>query len=110
MRKHDTGLAAPTCSKMTVSAWVPLKTNLELQVRSATTAAGLDTAAWYGATGKGTYFALPNAGVSKPRKYAGKTFTLNTAHKGHRFVQYKATFKHDFGNTPVLDRVEIICK
>ena len=25
-------------------------------------------------------------------------------------VKYRATFKHDFGNAPVLDRVEIVCQ
>ena len=53
---------------------------------------------------------MPNAKLYKPRKYTSNTFLLNAAHNGHRHVQYRAVFKHDFGNTPVLDRVEIACK
>ena len=109
-RKHDAGLSALTCSTMTVTAWVPKKTGLKFQLRSASTAAGLDKALWSGPSATSAYYVMPDAGVSSPRKNSSKTFTLNAKHKGHRFVQYQATLTHDFGNTPVLDRVEIVCQ
>ena len=102
--------AATTCTQLKVTARVPLKTKLRFQVRSATSTAGLAKAAWYGPTSTTDHYEQPNAGISNPTVNSTKIFTLNKAHAGQRYLQYRATLSHDFGNTPVLDRVEISCK
>ena len=108
-RALDANLSPASCS-LKVTARVPLKTKLRLMVRSATSAAGLAKASWYGPTSTTDHYEQPNAGISNPTVNSTKIFTLNKAHAGQRYLQYRATLSHDFGNTPVLDRVEISCK
>ena len=97
-RAMDAVTAAPVYDQLTVKATVPKNTTLKLQLRSATTTAGLSTAPWYGPTSTSDHYEAATG---------TKTFTLNNAHKDHRYIQYQAVFFHDFGSTPVLDRVEI---
>ena len=92
-RAMDTGSAAPTYALLTWKATVPKKTSLKLQLRSAATAAGLAAAIWYG--------------PSTWDRYTQSGTPINKVHDGHRFIQYRATFSHDFGNTPILDKVEV---
>ena len=101
---------ATSCTQLKVTAKVPLKTQLRFQVRSAASAAGLAKASWYGPTSTTDYYEQPNAGISNPTVNSTKIFTLNKAHAGQRYLQYRATLSHDFGNTPVLDRVELVCQ
>ena len=35
---------------------------------------------------------------------------INAAHSSHRYIQYRATLSSNYGDTPVLDRVEISFK
>ena len=86
-RAMDTGLAAPTYMTLAFTATTPKGTTLRLQVRSASTLAGLESAKW------GAYYTAGGA--------------INAAHNGNRYMQYRAELTSDFGNTPVLDKVEI---
>ena len=105
-RVHDTGVATPTYTILAWLASVPKKTSLKFQVRSATNKAGVATAKWFGPKSTTDYYVGTTASVFAPKVSAGSA-SLNAVHKGHRYVQYQATFEHKFGNTPVLDRVEI---
>ena len=96
-RALDTGLASPTHDTLSWTAKVPQNTTLKLQLRSAATSAGLASAAWYGPAAKGTFY---DTG-------AASSAAINAVHKGHRYVQYRATFSSDYGSTPVLDKVQI---
>ena len=73
---------------------MPAGSSLKVQLRSSATKAGLASATWYGPTSTSTY-------------YPSKATTLNAAHKGHRYIQYRAVFGSSFGDTPVLDTVAI---
>ena len=94
----DTKTAAPSYAVLSWKATVPTNTGLKLQLRSASTKQGLASAKWYGPSAAAdTYVAAP-----------GKTSAaINATHNGDRYLQYRATLSHDFGNTPVLDRVSI---
>ena len=96
-RVMDAVTTAPAFDQLSVKATVPKNTTLKLQVRSAATASGVSTATWYGPTSTSDHYTAATG---------TKTFTLNAKHKGHRYIQYLAVFSHDFGSTPVLDRVE----
>ena len=97
-RIHDSGISLPEYATLSWKATVPAKTSLRLQLRSATKAAGIAAAVWYGPTSTSDSYDLSK----------GSSVAINaTPHKGHRHIQYRATFEHDHGNTPVLDRVEI---
>ena len=97
-RVHDTGLAAPTYGILSWKATVPAKTALKFQLRSASSSAGLSAASWYGPSSASDYYVASSSST---------VATINSVHKGARYIQYRATFSHDFGSTPVLDRVEI---
>ena len=104
----DSGSAALTYTVLKYEARVPKKTSLRLQVRSAKTAAALASSTWYGPTSTSDHYALPVAGTANPKVNSTGSFTLNTVNKGHRYIQYRATFQHDYSNTPVLDKVQIM--
>ena len=93
-RPLDTGSASPTYATLTWTAKTPPKTSLQLQLRSASSAAALKTATWRGPT-------------SAWDRYTKSGLPINKAHDGQRFMQYRATFSHDFGNTPILDKVVV---
>jgi len=92
-RVLDAGTGAPTYLSISWKATVPKLTSLKLQVRSASSPLALKTAAWHGPTSAKAFYVKPGP--------------INPAHKGDRYIQYRATFSHDFGSTPVLDRVQI---
>ena len=92
-RAMDSGLATPTYLTLAFTAQTPKGTTLRLQLRSAATLAGLKSAKWYGPTSVGGYY---TAGAS-----------VSAVHQGNRYMQYRAVMTSDFGNTPVLDKVEI---
>jgi len=92
-RVFDTGAASPIYETLSWSAKVPKKTQLRLQVRSAASKAALTGATWYGPSSAGGYYTVPA--------------TLNPTHKGHRYLQYRAQFSSDLGNTPALDSVTV---
>ena len=92
-RVMDTGAGAPTYLSLSWKATVPKLTSLKLQLRSATSLVALKTAAWRGPSPAKAFYVKPGP--------------VNPAHKGDRYVQYRATFSHDFGSTPVLDQVQI---
>jgi len=94
----DTGSGAVTYKLLSWKATVPKNTSLKLQVRSAASPVGLQSAKWHGPT------STTDSYIASTTKTSA---TINTVHKGDRFIQYRATFSHDFGSTPVLDRVEI---
>jgi len=93
-RALDTGLTAPIYYTLAWLGTVPAKGSLKIQVRTATSIAGLKGATWYGPTSTSDY-------------YPGVATALNTMHNGHRYIQYRAVFSSDFSGTPVLDRVSI---
>ena len=97
-RVLDSGSALSTYKAIHLKATVPKKTSLKIQVRSAASLVALSSAAWRGPTSTSDFYILSSATTSAP---------LNKAHNGDRYVQYRATFSHDFGNTPVLDRLEV---
>ena len=92
-RVLDTGLAAPVFHDLAMAATTPKGTTVKVQVRSASSAPGLATATWYGPTAAGGYY---TAGA-----------TLNSAHQGLRYLQYRVELTSDFGGTPVLDSVTV---
>ena len=98
-RALDTGAAPPTYLMLSWKATVPKKTSLKIRIRSSKSPTGLTTAPWYGHKSK-----LPSDFYDLSSGSAAKIYTI---HSGDRYIQYRATFEHDFGNTPVLDRVEI---
>ncbi len=87
--------AAPKYESLSWKAKVPKKTKLELQLRSANSAAGLSVATWYGPTSTADHY------VSSTKS------SVNKVHQGHRYIQYRAVLSSQFGDTPVLDRVTI---
>ena len=100
-RVLDSGPGTPTYISLSWKASVPNKTSLKLQLRSASSALGLASAPWYGPTSTSDhYIVTPTSGSA----------AVNKTHNGDRYVQYRATFSHDFGNTPVLDRVAVTYK
>ena len=105
-RVFDTGVPSPTYSLLNWVAAVPKNTKLSVQVRSAPTRLELASATWYGPKTAGGHYVVPPDNVFNPKNGSG-TFKLGTAHNGNRYIQYRAVFEHRFGNTPVLDRVEI---
>ena len=94
----DTGLTNPRFLALTWKATTPPRTALTFQLRSGANSAALQSAAWYGPLSKGDIY---NASL------ASTSATINQIHNGQRFIQYRATLKHDFTDTPVLERVEI---
>jgi hypothetical protein len=92
----DTGLADPTYTSCSFACRreLPERTSLSFQLRSAKTTEGLQGAAWYGPT------------LQSP-KYEKSGEQVNPVHNGQRYLQYQATFTSQFGNTPVLEQVEI---
>ncbi len=97
-RIHDAGVVYAKYTTLLWKASVPKKTSLKVQLRSAITKGGIASATWYGPTSTSDHYDLS----------VGASASINTKqHIGHRYVQYRVTFKHDFGNTPVLDRMQI---
>ena len=96
-RVLDSGSASPAYAKLAWKAAVPKNTALKLQLRSAASPVGLMTAPWRG----------PTSGIDHYKVTGDSYSPVSKAHDGDRYVQYRATFSHDFGNTPVLDRVEV---
>ncbi len=97
-RVLDAGSSSPEYYLLSWKAKVPKNTSLKVQLRSASTSSGLTTAPWLGPNSKADHYL-----ASKTKTSAA----VNAVHKGHRYIQYRAILAHDFGNTPVLDRVEI---
>ena len=93
-RVLDSGSSKPTFHQLSWTATVPKKTTLRFQLRSASTKAAVKSAKWRGP-------------ASTWDRYAKSGTPINTVHSGQRYIQYRATFTHDFGNTPVLNQVQI---
>jgi len=93
-RKLASAGASPKYLTLSWTKTPPAGTKLRLQLRSATSAAGLDSAKWYGPKSIGGF-------------YTSSPASINAVHHGHGHVQYRATFESDFGSTPVLDKVTI---
>jgi len=96
-RVLDTQVPSPTFLNLSWSATVPKNTTLKFQLRSANTAASLQAATWYGPTASADY-------------YTTSSTTINSAHSGNRYIQYRAYLGSDFGSTPKLDAVTIAFK
>lgn len=92
-RIFDAGLA-PTYVVLTWNAKVPKNTSLKLQLRSGSSAAVVKSAKWRGPTSTSDLY------QTSPAKVSG-------AHAGDRYLQYRATFTSDLGNTPVLESVTL---
>ncbi len=109
-RVHDTSLTSPTYATLLWEAKVPQKTVLKFQIRSAATSGGLSSATWYGPTSTTDYYTAPTSTSPAPTVNSSGSFTLNSVHSGHRYIQYQAIFEqgYDFTNTPVLDKVSIL--
>ena len=93
----DTGSASPGFTKLAWKATVPKNTSLKLQLRSAASPVGLQSTTWRG----------PTSGTDHYKATGDSWSPVSKAHNGDRYIQYRATFSHDFGSTPVLDRVEV---
>jgi len=98
-RVLDSGQSLPTYKVLSWKATIPnSNTSLKLQLRSASSPVGLQSAPWHGPASKTDFYVVSQASTSA---------TINGTHGGDRFIQYRATLSHDFGSTPVLDRVQI---
>ena len=104
-RAHDTTVASPTYDTLKWTARVPKNTKLRFQLRSAASAAGLANAKWYGPTSTADYYTVTPSTSPHLTTNSTGTFTINSIHKGQRYIQYRSTLEHNFGNTPVLDGV-----
>jgi hypothetical protein len=70
-------------------------TSVDFQIRTATTSADLDRAAWIGSSGPDSYFAQSGARLDK-------------LPQDHRWIQYRAVLRTPNGAaTPILTRVEV---
>ncbi len=105
-RVFDTGVPSPTYVIFNWTAALPKGTQLALQLRSASSQQGLASAPWRGPKPGVTHYLLPTDNSYAPKSGSGSD-NVNPVHGGDRYIQYRATFEHRFGNTPVLDRVEI---
>lgn len=97
-RVHEATTAAPRYEALSWKARVAKGTSLTLQLRSADEAAQLDAAVWRGPDDDTPAYDLGAIGSSA---------AVGPAHDGHRFIQYRVRFEHDFGSSPVLDWVSI---
>ena len=77
---------------------MPAKTSIKLQLRSAASPAAMHSSSWYGPTTTSDHY-LPSKTPTE--------LTVNKAHKGDRYIQYRALLSSDFARTPVLDKVVI---
>ncbi|MBI5221947.1 MAG: hypothetical protein HY980_00395, partial [Candidatus Magasanikbacteria bacterium] len=86
-------------SDLTTVSWgetLPSGTDLQFQIRSATTSGGLASATWYGPTGIGDYYTT-NTGEN-----------INSIHDGDRWIQYKAFLTTtNSANTPSLNDITV---
>ncbi len=80
---------------------VPSPCNLRLQIRTATTQAGLATALWSGDAGAGTFYQGP-AGTSVTNRVR-----IPVAHNTHQWIRYQVLFDSNGAYTPILNRVRI---
>lgn len=98
-RAFDTAVASPTYTTLSWTVTLPKNTALKFQLRSAATSAGLSSATWHGPTSTSDFYVASSSTTSA---------AINAAHKGQRYIQYRATLgSTDFGNTPILDKVQI---
>jgi hypothetical protein len=97
-RVLDTGVKAPAYTTVSWHAAVPAKTTIKLQLRSAATISGLSSAYWQGPSGITDHY----QSIKPPQE-----LKINAKHKGHRYMQYRATLSSNFARTPVLDKVVI---
>jgi hypothetical protein len=72
----------------------PSSTNIQFQLRSASTEGGLSSATWYGPTGTGDYYTTSGTAI-------------NATHDGDRWVQYRADFTSPGIGTPKLSDTTI---
>ena len=93
-RALDTGLTQPVFLDLSWKGTTPKGTTVSIQLRSAASLTGLQSAAWSGPT-------------SASGSYPSASTAVNPKHQGHRHVQYRAILGNDFGNTPVLDSVSV---
>ena len=86
---------------MAWSVTVPKSTSITFQVRSGSSVAALKTAVRLGPkSSSDSYLAAnPTGSVS-----------LSKAHNGHRYLQYRANFTHDFKKVMALHEVQISYK
>ena len=84
--------------KPTVLSWtetLPANTDITIQLRSASTSAGLSGATWYGPTGTGDSY-ITSGGE-----------TINSVHEGDKYIQYKVVLSGDTIDTPILSDITI---
>jgi len=72
----------------------PSATDIQFQIRTATTEGGLSSATWYGPTGTGDYYTTSGTNI-------------NSVHDSDRWIQYKAYFSGPGNSTPTLRDVSI---
>ncbi len=100
-RVFDTGLTNPTYLVLAWKASTPLRTALNIQLRSGADPASLTSAHWYGPFDQGGIYNASQLSTQAD---------VNQVHNGQRYIQYRAVLRHDFTNTPVLDRLQISFK
>jgi hypothetical protein len=83
----STGVVYDSLSFPRAAADLPAGTQILLQLRSANLINELANAAWYGPTSTTDF-------------YTGPTTAINNAHRGHRFIQYRAALRN--GGNPLL--------
>ncbi|MFC1712145.1 FG-GAP-like repeat-containing protein [Candidatus Poribacteria bacterium] len=91
---YDTGNGTP----LEAISWIaetPPGSYVQLQIRTATTEAALDSAQWYGPTGTSDRYTISGTHA-------------NLVHSGDQWIQYRVSLGTNYINVPALDKVEIL--
>ena len=72
----------------------PSATDINFQIRTAATEAGLSSATWYGPTGTTDYYQISGTDI-------------NSVHDGDRWIQYRAYFSGPGDDTPTFNDITI---
>ena len=97
-RVLDTCTASPSYSTLSWAVTAPKPTTVSFQLRSGSSVDALKKATWMGPTSsKDSYPAAKSTGLA----------AINSAHKGHRYMQYRVIFVHDYKKAMALHEIRI---
>jgi alpha-tubulin suppressor-like RCC1 family protein len=97
---YNTNDSFNTLSSIAWSETLPANTDIQFQIRTASTSAGLSSADWYGPTGTSSYFTDASGGDPLPATLADGT--------EDQWMQYKAILSTSDGlDTPILSDVTL---
>lgn len=95
----DAGSESPEYEELAWDVVLPKGSSIAFELRSASSRAGLEKAAWVGPDGKSGSYEVTRAGeASAP---------IASVHDGHRFIQYRATLSSDYTGIPVLEAASV---